>query len=166
MFENIIPTFFVVIFIYHIIPFFVFQLSACVDVTHVVDEFRLNISDVVVDAKLSKSKRELKRQPHELKAAEASNCMTNSVGVGGSGVQKRQRRRCLARRLSARKLSFATNKKKKKSKKKKMKEKILKLISFHHYKMEQELFDLMNGDIMPHLCLLIMVILIVSTFGF
>ena len=100
-------------FIYHIIPFFVFQPSACVDVTHVVDEFHLNISDVVVDAKLSKSKRELKRQPQKLKAAEVSNCMTNSVGVGGSGVQNRQRRRCLARRLSARKLSCARNNKKK-----------------------------------------------------
>ena len=125
----------------------------------------MNISDVVVHAKLSKSTRKLNKQPQKLKAAEVSICMTNRVGVGGSGKQRRQRGRCLAR-LSVRKLSFATNKKKKKSKKKKMKEKILKLKLFHHYKMEQEMFDLMNGDIMPHLCLLIMVILIVSTFGF
>jgi hypothetical protein len=113
----------------------------------------LNISDVVVGAKLSKSKRELKRQPQKLKAAEVSNCMTNSVGVRGSGVQNRQRRRCLARRLSARKLSCArNNKNKKRNKKKRMKEKILKLKSFHHYKMKQEIFDIMS-----HLCVIFLV---------
>ena len=154
-------------FIYHIIPLFVFQPSACVDVAHVVDEFHLNISDVVVDAKLSKSKRELKRQPQKLKAAEASNCMTNSVGVGGSGVHKRQRRRCLARRLSARKLSCAINNKTKKiNKKKKMKEKILKLISFHHYKMKQDMFDLINGSFSSRLCLLILIFLVRTSFVF
>ena len=45
-------------------------------------------------------------------------------------------------------------------------EKIMKLKLFHHYKMKHETIGLMNGDIMPHLCLLIMVILVVSTFGF
>jgi len=124
----------------------------------------LNISDVVVDAKLSKSKRELKRHPQQLKAAEVSNCMTNSVDVGGSGVQKRQRRRCLARRVSARKLSCARNKKKKKrNKKKKMKEKILKLKSFHHYDMKHEMLNLLNGIVSSHLCLLILMIFLVST---
>jgi hypothetical protein len=84
--------------------------------------------------------------------------------VRGS-TQRRQRGRYYLVQQSSRQLHvrIARNNKKKKRKNKK-KEKILKLISFHHYKMKQEIFDSMNGDIMSHLCLLIMVIFLVSTF--
>ena len=125
------------------------------------------------DSKLSKSNNELMRnQRQKLKTKRKSKITTerSSSGRGRSrrvrgSTQRRQRGRYYLVQQSSRKLRIARNhKKKKRYKKNKKKEKILKLISFHHYKMKQEIFDSMNGDIMSHLCLLIMVIFLVSTF--
>ena len=125
------------------------------------------------DSKLSKSNNELMRNQRQKLNTKRKSKITTERSSSGRGrsrrgrgsTQRRQRGRYYLVQQSSRKLRIARNHKKKKRKNKK-REKILKLISFHHYKMEQEMFDLMNGDILPHLCLLIMVILIVSTFGF
>jgi len=125
------------------------------------------------DSKLSKSNNELMRnQRQKLNTKRRSKITTerSSSGRGRSrrsrgSTQRRQRGRYYLVQQSSRKLRIARNhKKKKRYKKIKKKEKILKLISFHHYKMKQEIFDSMNGDIMSHLCLLIMVIFLVSIF--
>ena len=107
------------------------------------------------DSKLSKSNNELMRNQRQKLKTKSSR--------GRGSTQRRQRVRYYLAQQSSRQLRIARNNKKKKRKNKK-KEKILKLISFHHYKMKQEIFDSMNGDIMSHLCLLIMVIFLVSTF--
>ena len=127
------------------------------------------------DSKLSKSNNELMRnQRQKMKTKRKTKIKTErrSSGRGRSrsrrsrgSTQRRQRGRYYLVQQSSRKLRIQRNhKKKKRYKKNKKKEKILKLISFHHYKMKQEIFDSMNGDIMSHLCLLIMVIFLVSTF--
>jgi len=129
------------------------------------------------DSNLSKSNNELKNQREKLNTKRRSKITTerSSTGRGRSrrvrgGAQRRQRGRYYLAQQSSRKLRSSernnNNKKKKRYKKNKKKEKILKLISFHHYKMKQEMFDLINGSFSSRLCLLIMIFLVRTFFVF
>jgi hypothetical protein len=123
------------------------------------------------DSKLSKSNNELMRNQRQKLNTERRSKITTERNSSGRGrrsrgsTQRRQRGRYYLVQQSSRQLRIArNNKKKKRYKKNKKKEKIMKLKLFHHYKMNQEMFDLINGSFSSRLCLLIFTIFLVSTF--